>query len=78
MVGRRWIMGSEELRCLDCEGLNMNKKKKWKGHIEVETSEEDELAEPAPPVAKIPSPPSMKKAVPAPPKMPIVKKDSLH
>lgn len=31
MVNRRWIMGEEELRCLDCEGLDdMEHGKKWK------------------------------------------------
>jgi phage shock protein C len=36
MVGRRWQMGTEELRCLDCDGLDMLHSKKWKKHIDVE------------------------------------------
>ncbi len=30
MVGRRWIMGTEELRCIDCNGLDIEHGKKWK------------------------------------------------
>ncbi len=30
MVGRRWIMGNEELRCLDCDGLDLNDRERRK------------------------------------------------
>ena len=39
MVSRRWIMGDEELKCLDCKGLEIEKKKKWKNKIEKEISD---------------------------------------
>jgi hypothetical protein len=33
MVGKRWIMDAEELKCVDCEGLDTEHGKKWKKHI---------------------------------------------
>ncbi|MBI4930706.1 MAG: PspC domain-containing protein [Bacteroidetes bacterium] len=46
MVGRRWMMGSEELKCLDCNGLETVHKKKWKNKIEKEISDsiEEEIS----------------------------------
>lgn len=42
MVGRRWIMGDEELKCVDCKGLDHEKKKRWKKNvsdIQIDTNE---------------------------------------
>ena len=39
MVNRRWTMGAEELKCIDCNGLDTEHGKKWKKHIEEEISE---------------------------------------
>jgi len=39
MVNRRWLMGEEELRCLDCDGLDTEHGKKWKKQIEKEISD---------------------------------------
>lgn len=33
MVGRRWQMGEEELKCIDCNGLNREKRKRWHKNI---------------------------------------------
>lgn len=55
MLGRRWIMGSEELRCVDCDGLNLDYKERRKNRekeerIEVKIPEAPALpAEPAKP-----------------------------
>ncbi|MBI3502358.1 MAG: hypothetical protein HY063_11245 [Bacteroidetes bacterium] len=34
MVGRRWLMGAEELKCMDCEGLEENHHK-YSKHISI-------------------------------------------
>jgi phage shock protein PspC (stress-responsive transcriptional regulator) len=61
MVGRKWIMGADALRCFDCDGLDSNENKKWKRNAEIEISTD----EPAPPPAapKEPKIPSQKKSV---------------
>ena len=62
MVGRRWIMGTEELKCLDCDGLDSNDKKKWKRNAEIEISTEEPIPIP-PPIPKEPEMPLTKKKV---------------
>lgn len=41
MVGRRWMMGTEELRCIDCEGLEMTYAKKHRRNRANEVSHEE-------------------------------------
>jgi len=41
MVGKRWIMGDEELRCVDCEGIEMEHGNKWKKHIGIKAPNEN-------------------------------------
>ena len=41
MVSRRWIMGPEELRCLDCTGLEREKRGRWKKYMKEETSKDE-------------------------------------
>src|ERR1035437_559008 len=36
MVGKRWIMGTEELKCIDCEGIEMEHGKKWKKNVDID------------------------------------------
>ncbi len=71
MVGRRWMMGVEELKCLDCEGLDTDRGKKWKRHIDIDVSNDEE--EKAEPVVKVTEVPPVKKAAP----VPATKKDSI-
>ena len=47
MVGRRWIMGEEQLRCIDCDDIEPKHGKSWKKHLI------DELPEPPPPPAPV-------------------------
>lgn len=44
MVNRRWIMGDEELKCVDCDGLETGHNKKWKDKIKEEIMEDEDLA----------------------------------
>ena len=71
MGGRRWIMGIEELQCVDCDGLDIDKGKEWKHRAEA-TPEPDETLPAAQPA---PAKPAAKK-LPAAPPLPAAKKDS--
>lgn len=41
MTGRRWLMGEEELQCVDCEGIREGKTKRWKRHKEIITEDNE-------------------------------------
>lgn len=48
MVGRRWVMGEEELKCLDCAGLDHEKKEGWRKHGERKSAEDEHILPPPP------------------------------
>jgi phage shock protein PspC (stress-responsive transcriptional regulator) len=74
MVGRKWIMGPEELRCVDCDGLDSDHEKHWSKHVDIDIS----TSEPAAAPAEAPTPAEVKKpATPAAPKTSALKKDSI-
>ena len=41
MVGKKWIMGAEELKCVDCNGIEMEHNKKWKKHVDTKSSNDE-------------------------------------
>jgi len=73
MLGRRWIMGPEELKCVDCEGLDSHNRKRWKRNTEIEISAEESDPVP-PPVPAEPEAPRKKKSV----KMSLTVNDSVQ
>jgi phage shock protein PspC (stress-responsive transcriptional regulator) len=81
MVGRRWIMGAEELRCIDCDGLDSERGRKWKRHADIEMNT-DESAASALPVAPVapekPQAPAVKKTPAAAAKVQDSKNDSIN
>lgn len=72
MVNRRWIMGNQELRCIDCEGLEGGKRKKWKINVDEVVIEDSNSTAPA-----LPPPPAPPKA-PAPAKEKVQTVDTIQ